>query len=286
MPDARLRRIGPLSAASLRGARMEHNVKPNEIAEPIPEIAWVPPESLWVDEAYQREMGENSIKLIRKIVGNFSWRKLKPPIVVRIPGGYEVIDGQHTATAAATHDGVPKIPVLVVEAGTRAERADGFIGHNRDRVAVTPMQLFFSALAAEDPEATTIKHVCDRAGVTIVKYPKGGRWEPGQTVAVSAIGRLIEQRYTLSARRVLKILADSDAAPITANQIKAVEALLFDREFVGKCQDDQITDAIRGLAEEAEREAGIMAVTHKIPQWKALTIVYFRGIRNQPGRAA
>ncbi len=66
----------------------------------------VKPSTLLVDERYQRGLSERSIKLIRKIVSEWDWRAFKPPVVVDVGAGLEVIDGQHTAIGAATHGGM------------------------------------------------------------------------------------------------------------------------------------------------------------------------------------
>jgi hypothetical protein len=42
-------------------------------------------------------------------VANWDWRRFKPPVVARTATGLEVIDGQHTAIAAASHPDVLQI---------------------------------------------------------------------------------------------------------------------------------------------------------------------------------
>lgn len=275
-----LRRIEPLALGDT------YSPVPNDIAEPIPEIIWVNPTELLVDESYQRELRERSITMIRRIVGRWSWRKFKPPIVTRTKDGYEVIDGQHTAIAAATHPGIDAIPIVVVAADTKADRADAFIGQNRDRLGITQMQLFFAAVEAKDHAALMVKHVCDGAGVQILKYRYKKDWPPRSTIAISALQQLVARRGAVGANRVMSVLAQSESAPIGAGQIKAVEALLFDQEYQDRgVTDASVSEAIRRLGTDADREASVFAATHSIPIWKALTIVYYRGLR-QRRRAA
>jgi hypothetical protein len=82
------------------------------------------------------------VKLIRKIVQTWDWSRMKPPICARDESGrLFVVDGQHTSIAAARHPGIKKIPVMIVNVDTVEGRASAFIGHNRDRVAMTSMQL-------------------------------------------------------------------------------------------------------------------------------------------------
>lgn len=85
-----------------------------------------------------------------------------------------MIDGQHTAIAAASHPDIALIPVMVVEAVDQAERAGAFIGHNRDRLNITPMQMHYAAVAAGDEDALTVEQVCARAGVKILRLRADG----------------------------------------------------------------------------------------------------------------
>ena len=124
------------------------------LAGEIIEIKQVDPTELWVDDRYQRNLSRKGTQLITKICKSWDWRKFKPPVVTtEADGRLHVIDGQHTAIAAASHPQIKKIPVMLVDATTLAERAKTFIGINRDRVAVTPAQIFYAEFAGNDPEA-------------------------------------------------------------------------------------------------------------------------------------
>jgi hypothetical protein len=46
--------------------------------------------------------------------------------------------------AAATHPEIGKIPAMVVAADSIELRAKAFIGHNRNRLQLTPGQLYYS----------------------------------------------------------------------------------------------------------------------------------------------
>ena len=113
-----------------------------------PMVEWMDPADLLVEGRYQRELSQKSTDLIRKIVEGWDWRRFKPPIIAWTTRGFEIIDGQHTAIAAATHPTIDKIPVLVVEAAQIKDRATAFIGHNRDRLNVTPVQMHRAGVAA------------------------------------------------------------------------------------------------------------------------------------------
>ncbi|WP_092496760.1 DUF6551 family protein [Faunimonas pinastri] len=244
---------------------------------PAPTFEWLSPLDLLVDETYQRDLSDNSVRLIRKIVGGWDWRRFKPPVVVKTDAGFEVIDGQHTAIAAATHPEITRIPVMLVEAAELAERASAFLGHNRDRIAVTPAQMHYAAVAAGDEDALTVAQVCARAGVKIARHPPGqGRYRIGETSAVGSLGALISRRGVKPAREILQVLVEAGCAPISAEQIRAAEMLLTDAEYSGDIEAADLVTTIIATREDAEREAKTFAAAHQVPRWKALGIVWFK----------
>lgn len=256
-----------------------------EMAEPKFERA--NPADLKVDEAYQRNLSERSVKLIRKIVAQWDWRTFMPPVVVRTKDGLHVIDGQHTAIAALSHPKIKDIPVMVVLAPEIADRAKAFLGRNRDRITVTANQLYSAAVAAGDDDAVTIHQVCTRAGLRVLKQPPGAAsFKVGDTMAVSTIAGLIKRRGALRARQVLQVLGDAKLAPVPAVLIKAVEDLMNNKEYAGQIDPSDLTTYIRAGAGEAESEAKIFAATHNIPLWKAMTSVLFKRCKRGRRRAA
>lgn len=271
---------------SVKALNLVHIV-PGMTAGPVPAFEWVDPVSLMVDEAYQRQLSERSLELIRKIVANWDWRRFKPPVVTRSELGLVVIDGQHTAIAAATHPDVGQIPVMVVETASAAEQARAFVGHNRDRLGITQMQVHFAAVAAGDEDALTIDQVCQRAGVRLLRMtPGNGAWKPCDTIAVHGIGALINRRGAQKARIILQVLAEARCAPVTAGQIKAVEMLLHDAEYRDHVAPADITSALLALGVgEAEREAKVFAAAHNVPAWRGLGVILFRKARRGRRRA-
>jgi hypothetical protein len=188
-----------------------------------PRMLWVKPSDLLVDETYQRTLSRSSIKLITKIVRGFSWSKFKPPITCETPEGLYVIDGQHTAIGAATHPDIDQIPVMVVEASSMTDRAKAFLGHNRDRIALSAGQIHVSAAQAGDPEAVEINRLCAEAGVSILAVPPvNNRFLPGQTMALGAIRSLLRGHGPWMVTTVLKTLIRAEMIPIRADQIKAL----------------------------------------------------------------
>jgi hypothetical protein len=258
---------------------------PNTPATGLPTFAIVEATQLLVDDAYQRGLSEKSLRLIRKMVTSWDWRRFKPPVVAKTELGLEVLDGQHTAMAAASHPKVLRIPIMLVEAPGREDRAAAFVSHNRDRLAMTPMQIHFSAVAGGEAAAIVVDQVCRDAGVTILKTsPAGGAFKPRSTVAVMGIAALIKKRGVDAAGVILKALAEADCAPIGTGQIKAAELLLHGDEYAGEIDADGITRALLALGDEADREAAVFAAAHRVPLWKALAIVIFRKGRRRGRR--
>lgn len=242
-----------------------------------PEFTWVRPTTLLVDETYQRGISSRSIKLIGRIVANWDWARFKPPVVAVTAGGLEVIDGQHTAIAAASHGGIAEIPVMIVGAPDMADRARSFIGHNLDRVAITPAQLHAANIAGANPDALVVERVCRAAGVNLLKrQPNCDGYNVNDCQAYQRVYRLVINRGPGAATTILKTLADARRKPIADYEIAAVEALLHDPEYAGTLTPAQITGVIDGFGEGLRREADIFAAAHRVTRAKAAAIVIFR----------
>ncbi|HEY6029962.1 MAG TPA: hypothetical protein VIU44_05340, partial [Gaiellaceae bacterium] len=211
-----LRSSVSLSKESLQG------VAPRDPGAP-PKILWVKPTDLFVEETYQRSMsGSNSTKLVRGVVGAFRWSHFKPPICVHLEefDALVVIDGQHTATAAASNPSIEKIPVLVVDASEVAERAGAFVGHNKTRLGLTQIAIYKAELASNDAVATMIDRACRAAGARVagsVGETRAADLKPGITLAVGTLRQLAKHRGEEAVRRALWILTKAGRAPIIAN---------------------------------------------------------------------
>ncbi|WP_411037689.1 DUF6551 family protein [Shinella sp. BYT-45] len=258
------------------------DVVPAEISSEPPEIRWVAPSTLWVDEKYQRSLSDRSMRLIRKIVSEWNWGAFKPPSTQEVDGRLEVTDGQHTAIAAVTHGGIPLIPVLVKKGSAVEDRANAFVRLNRDRIQVTRTQLHNAMVAAGDEDALTIAQVCQRAGVRILKNPPPmGRFNVGETLAVSTIAALVTRRHAAGARKVLEVCVKGGATPVGADIIKAVECLLHADEYKGELDEERIAALISAKLETLQLEAKRFAAERKIPLWRALASVIFMNRRKR-----
>lgn len=220
-----LRSIRPLPKESLRG------IVPADVSvQKLPELAWVDPRDIHVEASYQRAVGDKGSRLIRKIVAGFSWARFKPPACIRHPesGTLLCIDGQHTATAAASHPGIDKIPVMIVEASSFGERADAFVGHNRDRVALTAMAIYRAELAGGDATAGIIERACKASGANILLHSVNlrERQPVGSTIAIGTIRIVAQRRGEAGLTAVLRLLVGAGRGPIKAGEISAVDRIL------------------------------------------------------------
>ncbi|KAB1068869.1 DUF6551 family protein [Methylobacterium planeticum] len=266
------------------------DVAPSDVTMSVPIFIDVDPTRLLVDESYQRNLSERSVRLIRRIVGGWDWRAFKPPVVVDVDGKLHVVDGQHTAIAAASHPGITTIPVMMVEGERHEDRAAAFVKHNRDRISATPTQLHHALVAAGDEDALTIDQACRRAGARILRQPPGeGRFKVGETLAVSCIRTLCSRRGAMGGRQVLQTCVEGMMAPVSAAALKAVEELLFGESYRGQVQAADIATTIREMGTRAEREGARFAAEHDLPAWKGLVVILFRNtkkVRSHGRRAA
>lgn len=234
------------SYRAIRSIALRH-ATPNKDVGEKPTIEWVDPETLFVEEIYQRNISSASITLIHRIVRAWSWYKMKPPICARGKGDrLYVIDGQHTAIAAASHGGVKKIPIIVLDIPDGKTRAEGFVSHNSERLNITPMQSFYAAVAAGNETACGVIEAAKRAGAVVAKYPPAhGIFKAGETVATAALCTLFERRGPDGAYRILKILAKANRAPIKSVEIHALSELLYGQALYGKIDTFNLGNVLR-----------------------------------------
>lgn len=242
----------------------------------------VDPRTLLVEPAYQRDLTPKSLEMIRKIAAGWDWRKYHPPVVVMTDDGGLILDGQHTAIAAASWTDLATIPVQLVDAPEVTDRAQAFLGLNTGHLAHSAVGLHRAAVAAGDVTALAVQRICQTAGVAVRTAYGGAKWNPGDTAAVAAIRGLLANVGERRATQIMNVLATAQLAPIGATHIKAAELLFTDPDFAGRLDalDDQggadLAAAISELGDTAGREASVFAKAQCIPLWRALGIIWFR----------
>lgn len=267
--------LNPIAAVSVVG------IEPRQPATGEPICERVDPTTLYVDHEYQRTIGERGRRQIRQIIENFCWTKFKPPICAYAEHEgrtiLKVLDGQHTAIAAASNPHIGSIPVMIVDAPDTQSQAAAFVGQNTQRLGVTSLQIHQAAVLAKEENALDVQNVCSRAGVRVLScLPGSGRYRPGDTIAIAAIRGLVSRRTSMGARVILEVLANAHLAPITALHIKAAEYLMSDKDTAQRFDPEDLTKAIGDLYLTAEDEARVQAKTLRIPEWRALSMIWYR----------
>lgn len=265
--------LRPVAAHPLRG------VKPAPDPGQPPEVRWVDPTVLLVDETYQRALSHKSITLIREIIANFDWAAFNAPTVVETPQGLKVTNGQHSAIAAASHPLVTQIPVLVSAPRALAAEAEAFLSQNKRRLALTSPQAYISAVAAEDPQALALARILADTGTTVLRNPKPkDAYRPGETIAVETLARLLHRRGPETLREYLTLLASR--APILALELQALDTLKNDPDFRARYNPALVAPIVAASSDYERHEAEAIAATRARPRYYALALVWARRLPN------
>lgn len=159
----------------------------------VPALVWIKITELFVDESYQRLIGEHGLSAVYRIAKEFDWKKFGALVVARVGDKFALIDGQHRAYAAALRR-LLEVPCTVVQATTE-EQAAAFAAINAKVVRVNDLSIHRAAVAAKDPAALRLNAVCERAEVTICRYKSPeNALKPGETLALGTI-RSCLKRY-------------------------------------------------------------------------------------------
>lgn len=157
-----------------------------------PELRWIDKRLLQVDRRYQREIEtRGSQKLIARIAETFSWFGCGALVVAPAGKKFNILDGQHRHAAAMMRDDIKDLPCVLSDVHSLQEQALAFISLNRDRVALTPLSIFWSLVESGDQEARGIMSACREAGVEVLRSPvPQDRLKPKQTMALGELRRL------------------------------------------------------------------------------------------------
>lgn len=271
--------IEPLSleARRIEPIQMPSGSKPAAIASFAPQMRMVKPGELLVEPRYQRDLSGKSIKLIRKIVSSWDWAKFKPPIVADTKDGLFVIDGQHTAIAAASHSGVTQIPVMIASADLLVKRAEAFVSHNRDRIAMTPHQIFHAELAAGSAVASAMAALAKKTGAIIPRSaPLRGKAKPGQVLAVQECTRIYNAHGAAVLERVFRIAVAAELAPLGNTVARGLRILLTEKAAFGdlRVPDSAIANALKANP-DIETQSRTVAIESECGRdWCCASILY------------
>lgn len=179
-----------------------------------PRLEYQPPETLIVDERYQRNTtSEASQRLIRSILAAWDWNYFGVIIATdNGDGTYCVIDGQHRAEAARRHPGVRAVPVMVIDEMTLVEQAEAFASINKARVSLNALQIHRAKATAGDDRARTIARLCAAVSLTIPNnVPASKHIKPGMLICISTLYQILARHGEGVLRRTLEIAATAYA---------------------------------------------------------------------------
>ena len=205
-----------MTLTALRPFTLPKDLRPCMSIGERPKIAWLPLSLLLINDAYQRPVTGAGRRNVVAILECFDWRKFAPLIVAPTADDrYEIIDGQHRATAALMHPLIDHVPCYVIDADQKMA-AQCFAAINGQVTALTGGQLFHARVAAGEDLARRVKAVCDDVGVTLLRYKFADyQLKPGDTQSVGTVEKIYVRSGEAVARRTLAALMA--VAPSTVN---------------------------------------------------------------------
>lgn len=231
--------------------------------QPPPRLEWVPLNLLRIDRSYQRSLSDRSIRLIRRMVERFDWARMKAlSVLERADGTFEVLDGQHTAIAAMTHGGLNALPCLICASRDTKGAAAAFVDLNRERVALTALQVFWAEVAAGDELATEVVTGVGKGGGRIPqKAITKSNMRHGDTSSIATLKALARHGGVAYVRRAVALGVKCRLRPITREFLIAFDALCWG-QYAGRLSDRDIVDVVRthgdaALVGEAYRLLGL-----------------------------
>lgn len=175
-----------------------------------PMLQWVRIADLVIDDSYQRELGRENWRAIRRIAEGFKWSRFSPVFVAPVEGGkYALIDGQHRTHAAAMC-GFQKVPCQIVQM-TREEQAASFAAVNGMVTKVTSIQVFKAKVREGDPVAVRAVKVAEAAGCKLRLENRATKDKnPGDIFAPKAFLDLIDLKGEEAIRTALSALMKAE----------------------------------------------------------------------------
>lgn len=197
-----------------------------------PEIVYVDPRTLFIEEQYQRKITKKSIRFIKKIALNWSWSKFKLPNCAKDGDRLFIIDGQHTSIAAASRPDISKIPVMVLPLERIEDRAASFVSLNKNRLAMSSFELYHAAIASGSPKENRLNTLMKTAGCYFPRsnpgkgYAKlGMQRNPNHWLGV--LQRLGDEKCLL----LVQMLQLGEVVYPSRVIVRAVEILMFDEAY-------------------------------------------------------
>jgi hypothetical protein len=174
-----------------------------------PTLEWVPVAAIGIDTAYQRTIdNEASQRFIRAIARDWDWSMCLPlKLSRRDDGSVWAVDGQHRQAAAQLRGDIPHLPCVIGRYDSNADEAAAFVALNRQRRALSAVDLFVASLAAGNAEAIEVLATIKAAGLRLAPHSNFTAWTPGQIYCIPGVQRAYRQRGPLPTSKALVTLA-------------------------------------------------------------------------------
>jgi len=132
-------------------------------------VQMIPKQDLNIDGKYQKEkLSKNTME---KIAREWDWSKFGVILVVRRPdGSLWVYDGGHRVRAAFFREDINELPCLVFDSDDIASEAAAFIGVNKVRTNICPIDTHRALLDAGDLVASAVEQITQDNGYTIGRH--------------------------------------------------------------------------------------------------------------------
>lgn len=254
---------------------------PNKlVAKEPPSPISLRPTDLWIDGAYQRDLTRASIKLIMRIIENFTWQKYKSPVVTKdVEGRYIIIDGQHTSIACATHPEIDKIPCMFVPIETVEKQALAFIAHNMENVRVQSLDLFHARLTAGDENAIIVQEVLNKYNIAILRHVPGQKiaYEINQTMATATLEKLLKKHGRARFNEIVNITAQCNFKPIRADHFQAIANVLYERGAEEPSYSPELLAELVKSLDDSDCIYNAQRIAHNLHTTKAKALaVYYK----------
>jgi hypothetical protein len=123
---------------------------------------------------------------------------------------YAVLDGQHRLDATRARGDITSLPCLVIDGHDLQQQSSSFVVINSRRVSLTSLAKFHAAVGAGDPDAVSIKDLCDECGIEILRVPVLlGEMGPRQCQSVKTLNQLILQYSKNQLKWALTIIPEA-----------------------------------------------------------------------------
>lgn len=160
----------------------------------MPTLTFLLLDQLEIDEAYQRSIDTpGSQSMIRQIARGWNWDLCQPLFVARREDGRMfVVDGQHCLAAARLRGDIAQLPCIVSFTNGVTQEARLFSEFNRRRRPPSPLDLYFSDLAAGDDIAHGIAAALKDAGMRMARHGTTPAYKPGEIGNIGGLRRCLQ----------------------------------------------------------------------------------------------